>query len=67
MKVLGVTGLENPGVPDLKLLGRPKVFSAFQRLPGITGDLVVKSKLSPRGCSAAFRYVNPTHRKGNFF
>ena len=36
-------------------------------VPGISGELVVKSKLSPRSGCLALQQLNPIHKKGNNF
>ena len=51
----------NPGIPNSKPMGRSNVNSAFHLskvdkwVPGISGQLVVKSKLSPCCGSVALR------------
>ena len=41
---------------------------SIKRVPGISGELVVKSKLSPRSGCLALQQLNPIHKKGhNFF
>ena len=42
----------------------PLSFQVDQISSGITGDLVIKSKLSPRSGSVALRQFSPIHKKG---
>ena len=60
--------ISNPEVLILKPLGGSNVDSAFYPfeflVPGIPGDFVVKSILSPRSGSIALRQLNPFHKKG---
>ena len=53
--------IPNPGVPSSKPMGGSKVEPAFHPsevdLPGLPGDLVAKSKLSPRSGSVALRQL----------
>ena len=60
--------ISNPEVLSLKPLDGSNVDSAFYSfeflVPGIPGDFVVKSILSPRSGSIALRQLNPIHKKG---
>ena len=63
--------IPNPGVPCSKPLGGSKVDSAFHlsevdkiNIPRISGNLVVKRKLTPQSGSVALRQLNPIHKKG---
>ena len=41
--------------------------SAKDQVPGVSGDIMVKCKLSPRSSSAALRQLNLTHKKQPWF
>ena len=60
--------IHNPGVPYSKPLGGSKVDSVFHpsevdRVSGISGNLVAKSKLPPHSGSVALRQLNLFHKK----
>ena len=60
--------IHNPGVPYSKPLGGSKVDSVFhpsevERVSGISGNLVAKSKLPPHSGSVALRQLNLFHKK----
>ena len=57
------TLVSNAGVPGTKKLGAPRSTQLFilprsiKKVPGTLGDLVVRSKLSPRSGSAVVRQL----------